>query len=79
MLDPQTQDALRLALDKRPANEFPWKRLMNLLAPSYTITSFRALFRYHGYRKISFLSECLLTRLNIYVAPSKHFSFFYFI
>ena len=53
------QDALRLALEKRPASEFPWKRLsaLSLLAPSYTITSFLTLFRYHGYRKISFLSE----------------------
>ena len=41
------------------------------------MTSFRALFRYHGYRKISFLSECLLTRLNFYVAPSEHFIYFF--
>ena len=27
MLDPYTQGTLRLALEKRPANEFPWKSL----------------------------------------------------
>ena len=44
MLDPQTQDALHFSL----------------LAPSYTITNFRALFRYHGYRKKAFYQNACL-------------------